>query len=104
MLSQETTILLAAIASGISQLSAHYQDEIYPFLKRKTPVLSQGLEEVNIDPRVISEAVPLPHMQTNTYTHSDITATKERGVLALARMTNCSVCQGGRLAGKAAGR
>jgi hypothetical protein len=67
----------AAIASGISQLSAQYQHEIYPSLERKTPVHSQGLEEVNIDPRVISEAVPLPHMRTNT--HSDITATKERG-------------------------
>ena len=65
-MSQEPTMLHAAIASGISQLSAQYQHEIYPFLERKTPVLSQGFEEVNIDPRVISEAVPFPYMQTNT--------------------------------------
>jgi hypothetical protein len=67
-------MLHAAIASGISQLTVQYQHETYPFLERKTPVLSQGLEEVNIDPRVISEVVPHPHLPTNTHTlrqHSD---------------------------------
>jgi hypothetical protein len=70
-------MLHAAIASGISQLTVQYQHETYPLLERKIPVLSQGLEEVNIDPRVISEAVPLPHLPSNT--HSDDIATKERG-------------------------
>jgi hypothetical protein len=55
-------MLHAAIASDMSQLSPWYQHEIYPFLERRTPVLPQGLEEVNIDPRAMSEAVPLPHM------------------------------------------
>ena len=47
-MSQEPTMLPAAIASVISELSAQYLHEIYPFLERKTPLLSQGLEEVNI--------------------------------------------------------
>jgi len=77
MLLQEPTMLQAAIASGISQLTVHYQHEPYPFLERKTPVFSQDLEEVNIDPRVISEAVPLPHLPTNT--HTQTTQRQRRG-------------------------
>jgi hypothetical protein len=68
-------MLHAAIASGTKQwqlqmlmlvlcskLRNTVQHETYPFLERKAPLLSQGLEEVNIDPRKISEAVPAPHM------------------------------------------